>query len=258
MSLYTVPMPSHFYFRSRNMFKLIFQAFWTVCFLLGTAGLERAPLAMPLQTPSKSVPAPNSWHAQGKLLESCTCNVPCPCNFGQPPSHSFCNALFIYQLEQAQYSGVVLDGLCFGGCDGPKAAIGFLDERATPTQREALLHLAEAVFAKGGPDQGKRQWLFLPIKTQIGPTHFQIQIGRWGGFQAQVLLGADRKNPIVVENNVTWPVFRFIKGKADILYSDSYSNHMNYRNVNANIGDFHLLGAIAPSTNHPKKKNPGE
>lgn len=187
-----------------------------------------------------------TWQAEGQLLESCTCNVPCPCNFGQPPSHNSCNALFVYRLDHAHYGPIVLDGLSFGGCDGPKSAVGYLDSRATPEQQAALKQLAEAVFAKGGPWAGQRKWIIASITTEITPRLFRIQFGEAGGFQAQILIGRDGKNPIVVENNTTWPVMRFAKGKTtQMSYRDTLGNQMQYQNVNANLGHFVLEGSIS-------------
>jgi hypothetical protein len=219
----------------------------TLCLLYFVAAQPVPQTAAPQEQPTNA----QTWQAEGQLLESCTCNVPCPCNFGQPPSHGSCNALFVYRLDHAHYGPIVLDGLSFGGCDGPKSAVGYLDSRATLQQQAALKQLAEAVFAKGGPWSGRRKWIIAPIVTEITPHLFRIQLGDAGGFQAQVLIGRDGKNPIVVENNVTWPVMRFTKGKAtQMSYHDTFGNQMQYQNVNANLGHFALEGAVSQRPGH--------
>lgn len=181
------------------------------------------------------------WEAKGTLFEACSCSVPCPCNFGQGPSRDSCNTIYAYRLKRAQYRGVSLDGLIFGGGEGPSGAMGFLDARATPAQRPALEKLALAVFGKGGASSGPRKFVSVMLTVSDSPTQFQINFGESGGFVADMLIGADRKNPIVVENNTTWPVHRFMKGKTTRFdYHDSLGNTLKYDGVNANLGEFDL------------------
>src|SRR5215472_12305137 len=59
------------------------------------------------------------WQIKGSLSEACTCSVPCTCNFGEGPSpHSYCYAVFSYEIKEGSFGGVKLDGLRFGGIDG--------------------------------------------------------------------------------------------------------------------------------------------
>ncbi len=209
------------------------------CFALFlTAGLPLAPPA-----------SAASWQATGTLLECCTCNVPCTCNFGQGPSpNDFCHTIYAYRLKTARYAGVPLDGLIFGGGEGPKGVIGFLDSRATAAQRTALQRLALAVFGKGGASPGERRFVWTRITAEDDARHFSLKFEGSGGFAANILIGADGKNPIVVENNVTWPVARFIKGKtSNFDYTDALGNHLQYADRNANLGEFHLSGTASTS-----------
>ena len=88
----------------------------------GFFGVTAASLLM---TGSPAVAAPpatnaSTWSASGTLLESCTCAVPCTCNFGEGPSpHPYCHAVFAYRLEKASWNGTDLSGLIIGGADGP-------------------------------------------------------------------------------------------------------------------------------------------
>jgi|SRR5581483_4619483 len=193
-------------------------------------------------------PESPTWQATGTLLECCTCNVPCTCNFGQGPSpNAYCHTLYAYRLKTARYEGVTLDGLIFGGGEGPKGALGFLDSRATPAQRDALQKLALAVFAQGGATSGERRFVWTKITARDDARRFSVQFVGSGGFAADILIGADGKNPIVVENNVTWPVARFIKGKTtDFDYRDTLGNRLKYEGRNANLGAFRLSSAPQP------------
>jgi hypothetical protein len=193
--------------------------------------------------PTAPKPTAVVWQADGTLLEACSCQVPCPCNFGQGPSNSYCHTIYAYRLKQARYEDVTLDGLIFGGGEGANGVMGFLDARATPAQRTALEKLARAVFAKGGASSAARSFVVTKIVAEDDPRKFKIDFEEAGGFAAAVLIGADGKNPIVVENNTTWPVHRFVKGKTTAFdYKDTLGNTLKYTGVNANIGEFHLTG----------------
>jgi hypothetical protein len=183
------------------------------------------------------------WQAAGTLFEACSCNVPCPCNFGQSPTRDYCHTVYAYRLKTARYEGVSLDGLIIAGGEGDKGAMGFLDARAAPEQKAALEKLALALFAKGGASSGPRRFTFTRLAAEDNARTFKMEFGDSGGVEADILLGADRKKPIIVENNTTWPVHRFLKGKTSRFdYKDALGNRLNYTGVNANLGEFTLSG----------------
>jgi hypothetical protein len=184
------------------------------------------------------------WEASGTMIEACSCGVPCPCNFAQSPTGGYCHTVYAYRLKSGRYGSVTLDGLIFGGGEAGKGAMGFLDSRATPEQKTALEKLAYAVFAHGGPAAGPRPFESVAITAVDESRRFGVEFGPRGGFEADILFGRDRKRPITVDNNTTWPVERFIKGKTTkFSYQDSLGNRLKLDGVNANIGEFHLSDA---------------
>ena len=193
----------------------------------------------------------SGWQAAGTLFEACSCIVPCPCNFGQGPmaangKRDYCHTVYAYRLQTASYGEVKLDGLIFGGGEAAGGAFGFLDSRATPTQKAALEKLALAVFGSGGASGGPRRFASTRITAEDSPGKFRVNFADSGGFSADILIGADGKNPIIVENNATWPVKRFLKGKTTAFdYHDPLSNRLRLDGVNANLGTFALSGTGA-------------
>lgn len=186
-----------------------------------------------------------TWSATGVLLESCTCAVPCTCNFGEGPSpNHYCHAVYAYKLEKAQWDGVDLSGLVVGGADGPKGNAGYLDARATPAQRPALEKLTYALFQQGGPASGKRQFVTLNIVHEVKDNDLKLNYPGRGGFTAKVIIGRDGKSPVVVENNTIWPIPRAIKGKSQLSYKDTTAGEITGDGVNANYGTFSLQGKI--------------
>ena len=201
--------------------------------------------------PQTSAPKPVAplWQATGTLLEVCSCSVPCPCNFGQGPSNDYCHTVYAYRLKTARYNGVKLDGLVFGGGEADKGAMGYIDARATPAQRAALEKLALAVFKRGGASSGERTFTSTKIVAESDAQRFKLGFGETASIAATILVGRDGKNPIIVENNTTWPVHRFIKAKTTHFdYKDSLGNALHYEGVNANIGEFDLSSAQMAST----------
>lgn len=182
---------------------------------------------------------PPRWSASGTLLESCTCAVPCTCNFGEGPSpNHFCHAVFAYRLDKAQWDGTDLSGLVVGGADGPDGRSGFLDSRATAEQKVALEKIGNALFAQGGPARGRRTWVPVAITHEVKDNDLKLQFGTLGGFTARLILGRDGKSPVVVENNTVWPIPRASKGKAQLQFKDSASGEVSGDGVNANYGAF--------------------
>ncbi len=194
--------------------------------------------------PSSARSPSDSWSATGTLLEACTCAVPCTCNFGEGPSpHPYCHAVFAYKLERGAWGETDLSGLVFGGADGSKGTLGFVDERATPAQRAALEQVARAVFAKGGPASGPRSFVPARITHSVKGNDLRLNFAGYGGFTARVIIGGDGKSPVVVENNTVWPIRRAIKGKAlPLRFEDRRVGTILGDGSNANYGAFSFTG----------------
>jgi len=193
-----------------------------------------------------AAPAKGHWEANGTLLESCTCAVPCSCNFGEPPSpNAYCYAVYAYRLTKASWDGVDLSGLVVAGTDGPNGEAAFLDERATPEQRAVLQRLAHALFAQGGPRNSETQpFTFQKITPSVSGNDIGLKIGDLGGFSAHLIVGKDGKSPVVVENNTIWPIARANKGKSVLLdLHSSTAGPIHATGTNANYGEFTLSGS---------------
>jgi hypothetical protein len=201
--------------------------------------------------PLRADPPPSGqWNATGTLLESCTCAVPCTCNFGEGPSpHSYCHAVFAYRLEKASWDGQDLSGLVVAGADGPQGLEGFIDDRATAAQRPALENLAHALFAQGGPNSGPRKFTPAAIVHEVKGNDLRLAIAGYGGFTAHVIVGRDRKSPVVVENNTVWPIPRATKAKATLKFKDTTAGSIQGDGTNSNYGAFSFSGV----TDHTDK-----
>jgi hypothetical protein len=94
------------------------------------------------------MPTVPKWNLKGDWFDTCSCSIPCPCTFAQPPTSGSCEGILAWHIRTGQYGEVKLDGLnvmALGAFDGniwegkTKATMGmFMDERADDRQREAL------------------------------------------------------------------------------------------------------------------------
>lgn len=132
------------------------------------------------------------WKLEGDWFDVCTCNIPCPCSFAQPPTNNSCDVIFAYRFREGQYGGIGLNGLnavMFGELrgnvwGGDKLSVGFaIDANASEPQREALTQI---LTGKAGGWMGQLSQTFseirsidvLPITVEIDPElmHWHVNI----------------------------------------------------------------------------------
>ncbi len=84
------------------------------------------------------------------FFQACNCNFGCPCEFEAPPSMGFCEGMGAWRIRKGNYGKLKLDGLGLGFSahwpaeiyKGNGTAVIFIDEKASASQREALLNIA--------------------------------------------------------------------------------------------------------------------
>jgi len=123
------------------------------------------------------------WWMKGDWFDVCSCNIPCPCEFAQPPTNNHCDGVMAYHIREGEYGDARLDGLSviavlrFDGnfwTGEADVTFGiFIDERADERQREAI----QKVFsgqAGGVPamiadlmGEGGRWIEFVPITFEV-------------------------------------------------------------------------------------------
>jgi len=89
------------------------------------------------------------WEFRGRELINCSCDYGCNCQFTGLPDKGHCHAVAAIQIDEGQHGETRLDGLKVGAIykwpgpihEGHGEAIAFVDERADPAQREALLKI---------------------------------------------------------------------------------------------------------------------
>jgi hypothetical protein len=185
------------------------------------------------------------WNLDADFLQACNCDYGCPCEFSAPPTKGYCEGMGAWRINKGSYGNVKLDGLGLGfAARWPKAlhegngvACIFVDERATPEQRDALLQIASGqagglpfelivtTFSKvleprftrfefdfNGRNSGVRVGDAMsvklePIKNPVTgePESVQIQHATGFIFQQAECVSAAEMNVAVGELNFSWP-----------------------------------------------------
>ena len=123
------------------------------------------------------------WWMKGDWFDVCSCNIPCPCEFAQPPTNNHCDGVMAYHIREGEYGDVRLDGfsviavLRFDGnlwTGEAEVIFGiFIDERADERQREAMQKVfsvqAGGFMATGADLMGEEGlWCeFVPITFEV-------------------------------------------------------------------------------------------
>jgi hypothetical protein len=89
------------------------------------------------------------WEFTGRELINCSCEYGCNCQFNALPDKGHCHAVAGIEIDQGRYGDTRLDGLKIAALfkwpgpihEGHGEALAFVDERADPAQREALLKI---------------------------------------------------------------------------------------------------------------------
>ena len=86
------------------------------------------------------------WMLRGTEFENCNCAWGCPCQFGAKSTQGHCEAFMAGHIEEGTFNDTNLDGLNYAALmywpgevhEGNGTQQVIIDERADPTQREAL------------------------------------------------------------------------------------------------------------------------
>ena len=122
------------------------------------------------------------WRVVGDWFDVCRCDIPCPCEFAQPPTDNWCQGVLAWHIREGHYGDVALDGLsvvALGYYEGnlwagdTKATMGlFLDEQADERQREAL----QMIFGgqAGGFPAEFAQFIGEVRGIEFAPIEFEV------------------------------------------------------------------------------------
>jgi hypothetical protein len=204
----------------------------------------------------RTTAADDHWQIRGALSEACTCSVPCTCNFGEGPSpHSYCHVVYAYDIKEGNFNGIKLDGLKLGAMETAKGNAMYLDASASPDQRKALETIARQMMRVSNDRMGGSRFLgikWVQIKQEYNDKQDMLDLGGFGGFKTNYIMGRDKTKPVIVINNTEWAIREAIKGKTEYLrVKDEYGSEYSVKNSNSNHGDFEYTEKSHPGSGWP-------
>src|SRR5258708_6073837 len=152
------------------------------------------------------------WNVKGVYMEAWHCEAMCPCVVRNAPTSGSCTVLNGYRVESGRKGDVTLDGLNVvrmnfspGHVDrGNWGGAFYIDERATPAQREALSAIFSfkpggAFAAQAGSVAEVLGVKFVPITFEAQGRQWKMAIAGIGDADITAIEGLDGKE-IRVEN----------------------------------------------------------
>ena len=177
------------------------------------------------------------WKISGQLEEACSCNAACPCWFNSLPSRMNCGGAQVLFIEKGHYGKVKLDGLAVGhfgqSPNGQTMMESFgkwdfsylyIDEKATPEQREALEAVGKTVLPFASSGNAKVQ--YVPIARTVDGKEHKITVGSVGTFAGHLIEGGLGGHPKIVNPPGADPIHHeYQQGQAvKLAYSDAGQN----------------------------------
>ncbi len=214
--------------------------------LAGAALVARAADAPKTETPK------SPWKIVGQLEEACSCNAACPCWFGSKPTHMTCGGGQFIFIEKGTYGSVSLDGLSVGNMvESPegksmmesfgnwKFSNVYVDEKANPQQREALMAIATKVLPIDSSP--KKEIRYVAINRTISGREHAISLGQYGKFSGHLIEGGLGGSARIVNPPGADPLHKeYEQGTTtQIAYNDAGKN-WNFESSNYMFGTFQL------------------
>lgn len=124
--------------------------------------------------------AAEDWEIKADYTESCSCNPTCPCVFGSPPTHDYCEGNNLIEIKEGHYGGVHLDGISVVTAFSlGKWLKLYINENATDEQAKALLELLKLEQTFGLLYSGKSEILSqekAPISIEKTSTKVKFSV----------------------------------------------------------------------------------
>ena len=121
------------------------------------------------------------WWWKADYFETCNCAYGCPCNMSMLPTDGTCQAINAWRIREGAVGKIRLDGLCVGLFSrwpnpihkGNGTGVFFIDERADPTQREALGKIGTGQSGPGGPFEIFNSTYTVAPTVMFGPIQLE-------------------------------------------------------------------------------------
>src|SRR3989442_10369833 len=215
---------------------------------LALAAAMAAPLV--LGAPKDDKTKATKWKIVGQLEEACSCNAACPCWFGSKPTRMTCGGGQFIFIERGMYGSVPLDGLAVGNMvESPegksmmesfgnwKFSNVYVDDRANPQQREALLAIATKVLPIDSSP--KKEIRYAAIQLTITGKEHAISLGQYGKFSGHLIEGGLGGAAKIVNPPCADPLHKeYDQGTTTLINFNDAGKSWNFENSNYMFATF--------------------
>jgi hypothetical protein len=154
-----------------------------------------------------------AWHLKGSYVETCSCELMCPCNMSMDhgATYDYCRVTLVFNIHEGEVEGTDIGGLKVAMiADTPKVMtegnwrVGvFIDEKATDEQAEKLTGVFSGQLggpmAALGPLVGEMLGVErVPIEVEDDGLSHSVRIGSGIDFEIEdiVPFGVDTGRPV--------------------------------------------------------------
>jgi hypothetical protein len=125
-----------------------------------------------------------AYELEGRLLEVCNCRVLCPCWIGEDPDPGSCHSINAYHFDKGVIEGIDVSGRTIAAvCNIPGNVLKgnwrialYVDDKASPTQEEALLKVFSGKL--GGPVADLAKLIGEVVSVERVPILFDVHGGK--------------------------------------------------------------------------------
>jgi hypothetical protein len=184
---------------------------------------------------------PHKWRAEGDILEACSCEVPCPCNFGEwPRAHRYCDSLAVFRFATISVGGQSLrpGNIAIAGRALNQDVI-ILDPGVPPETEEFLVSFAKSVAQK---NQARVAGIYREsFETVTNEGGYRLKIGDKAQLEAEYLQGNRPNTRLKLTNPIIFgdlPLTSTIKARAHLLKVAAPPVAFQYAETNGNHAFF--------------------
>jgi hypothetical protein len=197
-----------------------------------------------------------SYQLEGRLLEVCTCNVLCPCWVGEDPDGGDCDGVLAWHVDKGKINAMDVSGhalvvLCHipgNILKGNWTVRIYIDDKATPEQKDALLNVWTGKL--GGPVADLAKLIGkvaaveqVPITFEVKGVNGTLKVGKAIDAGLQPFQGATGKETTLHDSIFTTiPGSPAYVGKASHYKVNAPDFQIDLQNHNAVSGSFRFAG----------------
>lgn len=184
---------------------------------------------IPARTALAQTAAAPNWHVTATVAESCSCNVPCPCNFGFEPTRMPCNGNRLYSIQSGHYGEADVSGVAFLVTFTMRGwSKIYVSDRATDRQLAAIKELLPIAFA--GFYRGMESFRKAPLIMEITEKRATYSVPE-SSVDMEAMRGFDGK--LVKILNLPNPTYQnYTQYRSVALQHESAEHRFSYSGTN--------------------------